>query len=651
MSDKSNFDQKGQNVHGSQTNFAGNIIQKTEPPPVPRQIPPPPCDFTGRDEELDEILNGFEQGVTIAGLRGLGGIGKTALAFVLAQKLKDRYPDGRLMVDLKGTSTDPLPPAEAMAQVIRSYHPTIPIPEDESGLRGLYLSVLDGKRALLLLDNAADDRQARSLLPPAACGVLVTSRRKFTLPGLAAKDLGTLKPEKAVELLMRVWNPTSYSSAPSQSDGALSEIAGLCGYLPLALRAAGSFLANTPDLSYSEYAERLRDEHTRLERLGSEGVDLDVEASFNLSYARHSTETALAFQLMSAFPADFGAEAEEAVCMDEGHRHLSELVRWSLVDYQASEQDTDGRYRLHDLAHLFASARLEEEGGEIGKAAVQLRHSGHYMKVLSYADELYQQGGKGILNGLRLFDRERANIQAGQAWAEELMNSEASSLFDVDLKSALQLSSSYPNDGAYVLNLRLHPNENLRWLKTAIVAAQRLKDRNMEATHLGNLGNAYADLGETRRAIEFYEQALAIDREIGDRRGKGNALGYLGLAYADLGETRRAIEFYGQALAIDREIGERRGKGNTLFNMSFSLDKLEKRAQAIECASAALEIFETIESPHAETVRRKLADWQEERLFERVVWKSAKNGRMRGAEVTLPPKLPSHSWPFRSWLR
>ena len=40
-------------------------------------------------------------------------------------------------------------------------------------------------------------------------------------------------------------------------------------------------------------------------------------------------------------------------------------------------------------------------------------------------------------------------------------------------------------------------------------------------------------LGDTRTAIDFYEQALAIAREIGDRRGEGNHLGNLGSAHAD----------------------------------------------------------------------------------------------------------------------
>ena len=56
-------------------------------------------------------------------------------------------------------------------------------------------------------------------------------------------------------------------------------------------------------------------------------------------------------------------------------------------------------------------------------------------------------------------------------------------------------------------------------------------DRRGEGAALGNLGLAYADLGEVNKAIEFYKQVLVIAREIGDRRGEGSALGNLGNAY------------------------------------------------------------------------------------------------------------------------
>ncbi|HFD38969.1 MAG TPA: tetratricopeptide repeat protein [Anaerolineae bacterium] len=85
------------------------------------------------------------------------------------------------------------------------------------------------------------------------------------------------------------------------------------------------------------------------------------------------------------------------------------------------------------------------------------------------------------------------------------------------------------------------------------------------------LGNAYLQLGDARRAIQYYEQALAIDREIGDRQGEGNWLGNLGEAYRNLGDARRAIQYYEQALAIRREIGDRRGEGGTLSLFSTSL--------------------------------------------------------------------------------
>eukprot|EP00968_Pinguiococcus_pyrenoidosus_P025384 scaffold5987_cov108-Pinguiococcus_pyrenoidosus.AAC.1 len=74
-------------------------------------------------------------------------------------------------------------------------------------------------------------------------------------------------------------------------------------------------------------------------------------------------------------------------------------------------------------------------------------------------------------------------------------------------------------------------------------------------------------MGEPRRAIEYYEQDLAICRETHDRRGEGATLNNIGGCYADLGEPRRAIEYYEQSLAIGRETHDRRGEGKTLNNI------------------------------------------------------------------------------------
>ena len=71
------------------------------------------------------------------------------------------------------------------------------------------------------------------------------------------------------------------------------------------------------------------------------------------------------------------------------------------------------RYRLHDLARLFAGSHLDSAIRD----EAQLKHAEYYMNILSVANSYYLQGGKNIAQGLDLFDRESANILAGQMWA------------------------------------------------------------------------------------------------------------------------------------------------------------------------------------------------------------------------------------------
>ena len=84
-----------------------------------------------------------------------------------------------------------------MAHVVRAFHPAEKLPVNSNELRGLYNTILADKRVLLLLDNASDSQQVEPLLPPAGCSLIITSRLKFILPGLAEKDLDILPQEAA----------------------------------------------------------------------------------------------------------------------------------------------------------------------------------------------------------------------------------------------------------------------------------------------------------------------------------------------------------------------------------------------------------------------------------------------------------------------
>jgi tetratricopeptide (TPR) repeat protein len=550
------------------------IINRPSAPPLPppRQLRKPVADFTGREKEVAALLDALRDGgrTGISGISGMGGIGKTELALLVADRLRDDYPDAQLFVEMRGIDERPLAQAEALASCIRAFlGPEAGLPDDVDDLTKLYLSILSSKRALVLLDNAADDEQVRLLIPPQGSALLVTSRLAIKLPGMVRVTLDQLNPEEGSALLRQI--------APRVTPETASRICHLCGFLPLAIRAAASLLDTSPDLYPVEYAAQLLEERTRLEKIGAEGVEIGVEASFNLSYTRLNPETARVFRCLAVFRGTFDATAEESVCEDAGHKRLSELVRRSLALYE----EKTGRYRLHDLARVFAGSRLSDAERDAGAC----RHSEHYQRALAEANALYLKGGDEIARGLALFDRERANIESGQAWAAANVESD---------ESAAMLCIAYPDAGAEMFHLRQRPSERIRWLEAMLIAARRLNRRDVERRALGNLGAAYQHRGDIRRAIDFYNQSLDIARETGDRGNEARMLLNIGVAHIDLGEPRDALELYEQALAIFREIGDRRNEGTALGHIGVAYEELGETRRAIECHKQRLVIAREI---------------------------------------------------------
>lgn len=535
------------------------------------QLPPPPPDFTGRVDELNELMEKVKRGgVTISGLQGMGGVGKTALAVKLANELKPHYPDAQIFLDLKGVShpvhsgikQNPLKSAEVMRHVISAYQPSAKLPDSEAELQGWYRSVLEGQRALLLLDNAKDAEQVEPLIPPESCLLIVTSRQHFYLPDMYEKNLEKMTPRDARALLLRI--------AARIGDQA-ETIAEQVDYLPLALRLAASALVKSRSLSPADLVRRLQDRRKRLEL---------IDASLSLSYDLLNNELQQRWLRLAVFPNTFDATAAAALWgldIDAAKDMLAELEGYSLLEWNEATE----RYRLHDLARDFADARLSDDE----RTAVQRRHSIHYQQVLSAADRLYLKGGDAIAQGLLLFDRELSNIRAGQAWVASRAGSD---------DEAAWLSIHYPDAGANILDLRQHSRERILWSKTALSAALRLKERGAEGNALSSLGLAYVALGEARKAIEYHGQAFIIYREIGNKHGEGNALNNLGVAHAALGETREEIECHKRALTISREVGNRRGEVNALNNLGSAYLSLGETGEAIKYLEHALDIARKI---------------------------------------------------------
>ena len=509
---------------------------------VTPQLPDPVPDFTGRQHQAEQLIARLRnrQGAAITAIGGQGGVGKTELAYYVAREVRDLYPGGQVLVNLRGLEAEPVTPEQTMASVILAVEPEQKLPDKPEQIAGLYHGLLAERSVLVVADNAKDSEQVRPLVPKPPSALLVTSRQTVQLAGVERVSLDELPRPESVALLR-----TILRDKPAE-DGQLDSLAKLCGDLPIALRVAGDRLAASPALSVAEYLGRLEEKRSELR---FEGRDVKAVLAESVeALERDAPDLAARWRSLAVFPAPFDRAAAKAVGEFEDDE-LDTLVGRSLVLYDVKDE----RFRLHDLMRDLAR---EGQGDEEGYNAAK-RHAEHYLKVASQADDTYEGGGEAVLEGLRLFDRERAHIEAGQAWAAEHASSD---------DRAATLAEEYPMRAPNVLELRQHPRERIRWLEASAEAARKLGNKDREGMALGNLGNAYAALGETRRAIEYYEQDLAIARETGDRPGEGMMLNNLGIAYRQLGETRRARD-------IVKCCG-RGGSGGALFDQFSILEFL-----------------------------------------------------------------------------
>ncbi len=99
-------------------------------------------------------------------ITGSGGVGKTTLAVHVAHRLRDRFPDGQLYVNLRGTGDSPETADVIVARLLRDLGvgpDRVPVDPAERG--NLYRSVLADRRVLIVLDDARDTAHVRPLLP------------------------------------------------------------------------------------------------------------------------------------------------------------------------------------------------------------------------------------------------------------------------------------------------------------------------------------------------------------------------------------------------------------------------------------------------------------------------------------------------------
>jgi DNA-binding SARP family transcriptional activator/Tfp pilus assembly protein PilF len=610
----------------------------TAAPLIPRQLPAAPAHFAGRQRELG-LLTGWLEAGTAAGqtvilaISGTAGVGKTALALRWAHQAKHRFADGQLYVNLRGfdASSAPVAPADAISVLLESLDmPASRIPQRLDAQAGLYRSLLAGRQMLIVLDNARDEAQVRPLLPGVPdCVVLVTGRGQ--LAGLVAAEgarpltLDVLSEAEARQLLDSHLGDERVAAEAAE----VAELVGRCARLPLALAITAARAALHPAFPLASLVAGLRDIRQRLDLLDSGDQAADIRAVFSWSYRLLSEPAARMFRLLGAHPGpDISATTAAslaAVSEPEARAALSDLTRANLL-----QEQTPGRFALHDLLHAYAADLSDEEER---RSAIR-RVLDHYLLTARTAVTLVYPSAHQIavqLPGPGEAVERFSEPEQARAWLQSEYHAllaaiacAADSGFDTH---AWQLPAvmrehfdrrGYYADWAKCQRLALaaagrlgdHAAQALahRLLSQALITARQLDEAHFHVREALKLDRRLGDqVGEGfchfqfsrifecredySRALSHDRQALRLWRAAGDLTGQAHALNAIGWISAQLGNYQRALSYCEKALELHRTSGDRLGEAATLDSLGYCCHQIGRYSQAVAYYQQALRAY------------------------------------------------------------
>src|SRR5690606_23194639 len=185
-------------------------------------------------------------------ISGRPGSGRTTLAAELVRQVADRYPDGVLRTRLSEPDGTPVPVERAARELLDALQVPAPAGAAEDELTEALRAALTGRRAVLVLDDAADAEQVDALLPdsPDSLVVAVSEGPLTGISDVRPCTLGGLDTKSAVELLSRAAGSVRVTVDPRAAEG----LAEQCQGQPAALVVAGGWLAARPQAAVADLA-------------------------------------------------------------------------------------------------------------------------------------------------------------------------------------------------------------------------------------------------------------------------------------------------------------------------------------------------------------------------------------------------------------
>ncbi|WP_413103354.1 AfsR/SARP family transcriptional regulator [Streptomyces sp. Inha503] len=620
---------------------------------VPQQLPSEVAHFTGRERELaglDALLpasTGTGEGdgggggrastaARITVIAGSGGLGKTTLAVHWAHRVRDRFPDGQLYVNLRGFG--PTDSAMTAAEAVRGFLdafqvPAHRIPATLEAQTALYRSLLADRRMLILLDNARDAEQVRPLLPGSpGCLVVLTSRNELTSLVVAEQaqplPLDLLDRDESRELLISRVGGERVAAEPE----AVEEVITVCAGLPLALAIVAARAATHPRFSLEALAGELRDARGSLDAFEGGDATTDVRAVFSWSYHTLGADAARLFRLLGVHPGpDIAAPAAASLVgipVPQARRLLIQLTRAHLITERAP-----GQYGFHDLLRAYAMELTQAYDAREERRTALHRMLDHYLHTAVAAGKAFTPHREPITV---------EPVRPGVSVGEFAGHGQALLWFIVTypaLMAALQEAAEAGFEThtwqlawslTEFLDQRGHWHDQRTVHRIALGSAHRIRDLAGQAHSCYALG--LADLrmgrydrarGHLVRALNLYGEtgnavgqalahgalnlaseregrhdeglhhalrALKLYRAAGHRSGEAYALNNVGWAYAMLGDFQQTLVHCEKALTMLRQAGDRRGESAAWDSLGYAHSHVGDHQQAISCYRHAVDL-------------------------------------------------------------
>lgn len=573
----------------------------------------------GRDTVKSEILASFKDDNSRVLMQAFGGTGKTALAAHISKDWLENSGGKVLWLRLGASSPDAA--FEALAQPFGASAAVAGAADNEK--YKVVRNLIRGHEVdLVVLDDVWNGATLEAVQEaiPRKVPLLVTARQRYplgkiiTLPDLAEDDSLALLRKIAGDLV--------------QDEDAARKLCRNLSNLAFAIEIAGRTMQakNYPaqkmlddlegtDITQLEVPLEFRKEgRENVAVLIGHTLDVLPDDAKNAFFAWGAFwSKRITAEMMNIYMTDSSVGAQHVAPLQHAEENLNLLQQYGLATRIAAINEGEyplsiAHYILHDLAHAYAQAKNSDD--ERNRAVDNcLTYTKRYKKpsrpnFAALVPEIDNFMGAATF----AMQQERYSDVERFAWdldsGSEVFGYQGYYTHSIDLLQqaalAAEKAGNQHNQGAHLGNLG-NAYRNLGQYEKAIdyyeqilVIHRDIGDKRGEGADLGNLGNTYVDLGQYQKAIDYHEKALKISQEIGDKRGEGQDLGNLGIAYRNLGQYENAIDYYEQGLVIQREIGDVRGQGAKLGNLGIAYRNLGQYEKAIDYYQQALTISRDI---------------------------------------------------------